>query len=355
MPWARASAPSPGEHLHDAQPERGQRGLRRRRQLPDHLAQRSPGRQRPRRVRPALRRPASAPPACRPHGQRRPGAGGDGGVLPSWGNGTGAQPFTGALTEPEGPAGESSIIVGAATTTCRGASGQGEPLLTVEAPNRAPVPACIGTGRWSETISPAVQGQEKTWRLHVGDSFTDVPRPGRFYRFVETILHHGVTGGCAATAYCPAGSHDAGPDGGFRARGAEGAGYVAAACGATPMFADVPATSPFCRWVEELARRGVVGGCGGGNYCPSAPVTPRADGGFRAAHAGPGPQPARLRAHRCSPTYPRPAPSAAGSRSWCGAASSPVAAAGTTAPPPRHPRQMAVFLTATFGLALYGP
>jgi hypothetical protein len=41
----------------------------------------------------------------------------------------------------------------------------------------------------------------------------------------------------------------------------------------TPVFADVPATSPFCRWIEELARRGVVAGCGGGNYCPTAPVT----------------------------------------------------------------------------------
>jgi hypothetical protein len=24
---------------------------------------------------------------------------------------------------------------------------------------------------------------------------------------------------------------------------------------------------------EELARRGVVSGCGGGNYCPTSPVT----------------------------------------------------------------------------------
>jgi hypothetical protein len=39
------------------------------------------------------------------------------------------------------------------------------------------------------------------------------------------------------------------------------------------MFADVPAASPFCKWVEELARRGVVSGCGGGNYCPTANVT----------------------------------------------------------------------------------
>jgi len=34
----------------------------------------------------------------------------------------------------------------------------------------------------------------------------------------------------------------------------------------------VPASSPFCRWVEELARRGVVTGCGGGNYCPTDSV-----------------------------------------------------------------------------------
>jgi hypothetical protein len=44
------------------------------------------------------------------------------------------------------------------------------------------------------------------------------------------------------------------------------------ACG-TPLFNDVPASSPFCRWIEELARRGVVTGCGGGNYCPTAAVT----------------------------------------------------------------------------------
>jgi hypothetical protein len=39
------------------------------------------------------------------------------------------------------------------------------------------------------------------------------------------------------------------------------------------MFHDVPASSPFCPFIEELARRGITGGCGGGNYCPSAPVT----------------------------------------------------------------------------------
>src|SRR6266536_3435493 len=39
------------------------------------------------------------------------------------------------------------------------------------------------------------------------------------------------------------------------------------------MFNDVPASSPFCPYIEELARRGITGGFGGGNYCPSALVT----------------------------------------------------------------------------------
>ena len=69
-------------------------------------------------------------------------------------------------------------------------------------------------------------------------------------------------------------------------------GYVPPACGATPMFADVPATSPFCRWIEELARRGVVGRLRRRQLLPGGAGHPRADGGLRAAHAGPGAQPA---------------------------------------------------------------
>jgi hypothetical protein len=41
-------------------------------------------------------------------------------------------------------------------------------------------------------------------------------------------------------------------------------------CAPPNLVADVPETSPFCAWIEELARRGVVAGCGGGDYCPGA-------------------------------------------------------------------------------------
>lgn len=38
-------------------------------------------------------------------------------------------------------------------------------------------------------------------------------------------------------------------------------------------FTDVPATSLFCRWIEQAARDGISAGCGGGKYCPALPVT----------------------------------------------------------------------------------
>lgn len=38
-------------------------------------------------------------------------------------------------------------------------------------------------------------------------------------------------------------------------------------------FYDVPTFHPFFRFVEALARSGITSGCGGGNYCPDAPVT----------------------------------------------------------------------------------
>jgi hypothetical protein len=40
------------------------------------------------------------------------------------------------------------------------------------------------------------------------------------------------------------------------------------------VFADVPCSHPFAPWINELVRRGITGGCGGGLYCPAA-VNPR--------------------------------------------------------------------------------
>ena len=113
----------------------------------------------------------------------------------------------------------------------------------------------------------------KTWTLHIGDSFTDVPASNGFYRFVETLLHKGITGGCGTATYCPSNISTREQMAPFVLVAKEGSSYSPVACGATPMFADVPATSGFCKWIEELARRGVVGGCAPSLYCPTDPVT----------------------------------------------------------------------------------
>jgi hypothetical protein len=58
----------------------------------------------------------------------------------------------------------------------------------------------------------------------------------------------------------------------FLLRTAEGPAYTPPPC-VTPLFADVPCTSPFAAWINELAARGITGGCGGSNYCPLGVVT----------------------------------------------------------------------------------
>jgi hypothetical protein len=39
------------------------------------------------------------------------------------------------------------------------------------------------------------------------------------------------------------------------------------------VFLDVNCSGQFDAWIEQYARDGITGGCGGGNYCPNSPVT----------------------------------------------------------------------------------
>ncbi len=49
--------------------------------------------------------------------------------------------------------------------------------------------------------------------------------------------------------------------------------YTPPACVAGVPFADVTCTTPYDAWIEQFARDGITGGCGGGNYCPGTAVT----------------------------------------------------------------------------------
>jgi hypothetical protein len=205
-----------------------------------------------------------------------------------------------------------------------------------------------------ETVVPDVQGQTKRWRLHVGDSFTDVPRTSPFYTFVETLLHHDVSGGCTAGQFCPAGATTREQMAPFVLVAKEGAGYAPPGCISTS-FADVPAASPYCPFIHELARRGVVAGCAPNLFCPTAAVTREQMAVFALRTLDPALDPPAC----TTPMFadvPASSPfcrwieevARRGIASGCGGGNYCPAAAVTR-------EQMAVFLGGTFGLTLYGP
>ena len=115
-----------------------------------------------------------------------------------------------------------------------------------------------------------VRGNNNLYQLYPW-SFMDVPPGMTFAPFIERLYASGVTTGCAKEDYCPA-AQTTREQMAVLALRAEDRGFVPPPCGAA-RFGDVSPASPFCPWIEELARRGVVAGCGGGRYCPDAGVT----------------------------------------------------------------------------------
>ena len=103
--------------------------------------------------------------------------------------------------------------------------------------------------------------------------FDDVPASTGFCRFIEELFRRGVVSGCGGGNYCPGSPVTREQMAVFVLRTLDPALDPQACVAGSEMFADVPASSGFCRWIEELARRGVVSGCGGGNYCPTGIVT----------------------------------------------------------------------------------
>ncbi len=288
------------------------------------------------------------------------------GVAPTWRNVNGAaQAFdgvAGAFTGPGTPANPTYTIADGAASY--GVAPNGATASCASAANcyavAVSVPASRPVTHWDATlredIVPAAHGQSKPWSLHIGDSFADVPRTSLFYRFVETMLHRGVTSGCTASQYCPANPTSREQMAVFALAAKEGIGYVPPACGATPMFADVPASSPFCRWIEELARRGVVSGCGGGLYCPTAAVSREQMAVIVLRTLDPTMSPAACAPPNLYPDVPETSPFCRWIEELTRRAVVTGCGGGNYCPSAAVTReQMGVFLSATFGLTLYGP
>ncbi len=195
----------------------------------------------------------------------------------------------------------------------------------------------------------------KSWTLHVGKSFTDVPTTHPFYRFSETLFHNSITAGCNNSAYCPGNSIRRYQMAVFLLKGLHGAGYVPPSC--SGVFSDVPCPGPFTDWVEDVATEGIIAACGPGTFCPNVTVT-RSDMAMFLLKASIGTDygpPAAMGLFGDVPLTDPRAP-------WIEDLYNRQITAGCSASPllycpdnANNRGQMAVFVDKTFGLRLYGP
>jgi len=181
---------------------------------------------------------------------------------------------------------------------------------------------------WDGAIAEGLGGSTgHLWILHVGDSFSDVPRAQPFYKKIETMLHHGITTGCGPTTYCPdtpvprdqmaifvgkalAEAGDLVPTGGL-----VGADAYSCKSGGTSLFTDVAPTDSACRHIHYIASQNVTLGCSATQYCPTQTITRDAmasfiakalvaPGGGSAVPLTYGPDPGTSRSYSCAAGSP---------------------------------------------------
>jgi hypothetical protein len=105
-----------------------------------------------------------------------------------------------------------------------------------------------------------------------GTVFNDVPASHPFAAWIESLFGFKVTGGCGSGNYCPENPVTRGQMAVFLLKSKHGSAYVPPTC--TGVFNDVACPgNPFADWIEQLFEEAITGGCGGNNYCPNNPNT----------------------------------------------------------------------------------
>jgi len=137
-----------------------------------------------------------------------------------------------------------------------------------------PLPGFVGSDAFTFAATDgSTWSNLATVSVGVDGSFADVPSTSIFASMIERLYHAEVTSGCGASplVYCPGSPVTRAQMAVFLERGIHGSSYAPPA--ATGIFSDVPTSSPFAPWIEQLFHDGVTSGCGGTKYCPGASVT----------------------------------------------------------------------------------
>jgi N-acetylmuramoyl-L-alanine amidase len=104
-----------------------------------------------------------------------------------------------------------------------------------------------------------------------GTVFLDVGVLDFAAAWIEELYELGITDGCGPQIFCPLDPVSREQMAVFLLATREGTGYDPPP--ATGIFDDVPITSIYAAWIEELSRRGITAGCAVDLYCPERSVT----------------------------------------------------------------------------------
>ena len=113
-------------------------------------------------------------------------------------------------------------------------------------------------------------GQSATLSGGFFSDFLDAPGGDQFHADIETIFRAGITAGCGAGNYCTDAPASRAQMAVLLLKVEHGPAYVPPPC--TGVFPDVACPSLFADWIEQFTAEALTAGCGGGNYCPQAPV-----------------------------------------------------------------------------------
>jgi glucose/arabinose dehydrogenase len=107
--------------------------------------------------------------------------------------------------------------------------------------------------------------------FYVNTNFLDVPINYFAAAYIDAIFNAGITVGCDVRLFCPERTTSRAEMAVFLLKAKFGSSHVPP--DPVQIFPDVPNDAFAAAWIDELGTLQITAGCGGGLYCPDAPVS----------------------------------------------------------------------------------
>ena len=174
---------------------------------------------------------------------------------------------------PDGPNGSSNTLYGQQFEPGSTATAGGFPMTIQSIPNANTIFALMPTlppGSVNDITVTTPAGLSGTLKNAWVVDFNDENLGGGFQDYVAALVANQITVGVGGGNYGFTQNTKRQSMAVFIIKAKHGICYTPPPC--TGVFLDVPCSSTFAPWIEEMAAEGITGGCGGGYFCPNNPV-----------------------------------------------------------------------------------